>query len=65
MSQTNSCVNYNDIQGHTDLNHENNEWLISYWFRLFHKLFKQMPIKFAVKLVQLKVNILIFASPMT
>ena len=45
-------------QGHTDLNHENNKCLI------ISETIAAMPIKFAVKIVQLKVFMTI-ASPMT
>ena len=45
------------IQGHTDQNHENKCLIIS-------KTTQAMPIKFAVKIVQLKVYLAI-ASPMT
>ena len=48
------------IQGHTDLNHENNKCLI------ILEMFQAIPIKFAVKIVQLKPKVfIIFASPMT
>ena len=46
------------IQGHTDLNHENNTCLI------MSETIQAMPIKFAVKVVRLKVDMAI-ASPMT
>ena len=46
------------IQGHTDLNHENNKCLI------ISETFQAMPIKSAVKIVQLEVYI-IFSILMT
>ena len=45
------------IQGHTDLNHENNKCLI------ISENIQAMPIKFAVKIVRLKINMTI-VSPM-
>ena len=48
----------NFIQGHTDLNHENNTSLI------ISETIQAMPIKFAVKIVRLQVCTTI-ASPMT
>ena len=46
------------IQGHTDLNHENDKCLI------ISETIQAMPIKFAVKIVRLKVYMTI-ANPMT
>ena len=57
-----SHINYIDLDlhsGHTDLNYENKCSIIS-------ETFQAMPVKFAVKMVRLKVyNHVIFDSPMT
>ena len=44
------------IQGRTDLNHENNKWLI------ISEAVQAIPIRFAVKIVQLNVFIIVSQS---
>ena len=52
----------NEGQGHRDLHYENNKcWIIS---EILSSNAQAMPIKFAGKIVRLKVYNIIFASPM-